>query len=302
MFLTGCYSGLSFWSVRGRDYNLLSQTKITQSVGLATTQVGLGINHFGALGLILGQIVGQSAGIGRILKKLFQTNSIDVTALRFHSLKRVAVCYRRFPMMSMPASFMETSANNLPLVFMAFVYGASVAGWIALVQNVISLPMAMLSRNIGQVYFGELAEMKRNNPHLMMRAYISRVRKLTMLSVICAGPIAALAPLVIPWLFGYAWKNSTVCLELLIPMMVMSFISSPFGCTLDVLQRQDLHLLRDSVRIFLVLASLGLAYWFKPDWRISLALISLAGTVGAGVYIWISWIGIRDYQILLSRN
>jgi O-antigen/teichoic acid export membrane protein len=131
----------------------------------------------------------------------------------------------------------------------------------------------------------------------MRRAYASRLRQLAKLSFIGAVPIAILAPLVIPTLFGSSWKNSIVCLELLIPMMVLTFISSPFGCTLDVLERQDIHLLRDIVRLLFTLASLGLAYWLKLEWRISLALISLAGCLGAGVYLWISWIGVRDYRL-----
>jgi O-antigen/teichoic acid export membrane protein len=297
IFSTGCYAGLSFWSVRVRDFGLLSRTKITQNLGLATTQVGLGVLHLGALGLILGQVVGQSAGISSILNKLFQTNGSAVTALRYLSLKKVAVRYRRFPAMSMPASFMEASASNLPLVFMAVMFGSSVAGWMTLVQKVLFLPMSMLSRNIGQVYFGELADMKRNSPQLMRRGFVSRTKRLAKLSFIVSVPIAALAPLVIPALFGPAWKNSTVCLELLMPMMVLSFISSPFGSTLDVLERQDLHLLRDTVRLILTLVSLGLAYWLKLDWKSSLALISFVGCLGAGIYMWISWMGIQAYKI-----
>ena len=67
VLLTGVYQPLSYWAIRRKQFGLLAQTKFRQSIfGVATN---LALAPLGTIGLLLGQIVSQSAGFVTILRK-----------------------------------------------------------------------------------------------------------------------------------------------------------------------------------------------------------------------------------------
>ena len=77
------------------------------------------------------------------------------------------------------------------------------------------------------------------------------------MGVTAGALLGLLAPFVVPVLFGDRWRPAVLCLELSLPIIVSGFIASPFGATLDVLERQDLHLLRDIIRGLIMSAALA---------------------------------------------
>ena len=77
-------------------------------------------------------------------------------------------------------------------------------------------------------------------------------------------------------------------------MMLFSFISGPFGCILDILQRQDLHLIRELCRVALLVFSLGATYLFETNWIIGLSLFSCAAVISSSLYLGASLIAIRQ--------
>ena len=67
VLLTGIYQPLSYWAIRRKQFGLLAQTKFRQSIfGVATN---LSAAPLGTIGLLLGQIVSQSAGFIEILRQ-----------------------------------------------------------------------------------------------------------------------------------------------------------------------------------------------------------------------------------------
>ena len=63
LLVAGCSRGLLHWAIRRQDFGRISRTQISRSVGRVVTQVCLGVATTGPLGLLLGQIIGHSAGI-----------------------------------------------------------------------------------------------------------------------------------------------------------------------------------------------------------------------------------------------
>ena len=59
--LVGSYQIFNYWAVRKQAFGAIARTKLYQGLGAALTQVASGFLKSGPLGLIVGQIVGQSA-------------------------------------------------------------------------------------------------------------------------------------------------------------------------------------------------------------------------------------------------
>ena len=60
------------------------------------------------------------------------------------------------------------------------------------------------------------------------------------------------APYLFALLFGRDWAEAGWYVVALSPMFVSQFVACSLGVTLDVLERQDLHILREFIRITLI--------------------------------------------------
>ena len=146
-----------------------------------------------------------------------------------------------------------------PTVLLAGFYGAAVAGWFALVQRVLGVPTTLLSRSVTDVYFSESARLAREAPAELELLFLRVLKKLTLLGCVTIVPLGLVSPWVFPFVFGAEWVNSGRYALIMSPMILLQFLSSPFGVTLAVLERQDLALLREIIRFVLVASALVLA-------------------------------------------
>jgi O-antigen/teichoic acid export membrane protein len=196
---------------------------------------------------------------------------------------------------------MDAMTNNIPLVVMSTVYGAQVAGWMTLVQRIVGAPLALLTGSVGQVYFEELSNAKGKHSSSIAELLRRRVRQHAYIAM-AIGSVASIGSLFIPLVFGSEWTKAVVCAWIMIPMMVAGFTASPFGFTLEVLQRQDLHLARETARASIMLAALVAARMLQANWWEALGLISAAGTMNAVVYLSIAARAVRAYEYVLRRQ
>jgi len=292
--LAGIYQALTFWCIRRQAFKILSATKISQSAGLVSMQLLLGLAYRSPVGLLVGHMLGQSSGITWLLRWMFSDRKLFRYVDR-RTLMDVANRNNRFPKLSVAALLLETSSVHLSLLLFAASYGVTVMGWISLVANVISAPFAVLSLNVGQVYFAELAQLKLTNPAEMRRSFLRRLRQVSVFGLGLTIIVITLGWLLIPTVFGAPWKNSVLCLGLWAPVMLLSFVASPFGWVLDGLQRQDLHLVRGALRLVLPAAAVGAAHLFGLGWVPALALLSGAIALGYIAYAWLSWVAVDRF-------
>lgn len=301
MLATAIYQSLSLWSVRKRDYRTLAATKLTQSVGMVTAQILLGVASVGPMGLLIGHAIGQSGGIGSLARRMMAQDRQTIHAVSVPAMRRAAFVHRRFPMYSMSAAFFDTAVSNAPVLVLAGLLGATVAGWYTLVQRVLFVPVGLLSGSVAQVYFGEISEMKRTQPELMLSVFTRRVKQMLLVGAGFGVVLAAVVFQVVPIMFGARWGQAATCAVILLPVLLVSVAASPFGCTLDVLQRQDLHLVRDIVRAALVGTALGAVAFFHLDWMAAMIMLSASGVLSYLIYLWMSWYALREHAARMRK-
>jgi lipopolysaccharide exporter len=298
IFLVGVYELLSRWGVRKEAFPAIARTTLLQGGGSVAIQIGLGVFGVGALGLILGQVFGRAAGITNLARIVLSGSEHPVRRIAASDIRKVAYRYRRFPLLFTWSAWLNRVNLMGPTILLAVFFGASTAGWFALVQRIMGVPTRLLGRAVTQVYFGESARIARRNPAKLKTLFLSVLKKLSIIGCISIFPIGIVSPWVFPIVFGAEWVESGRYAAILCPMIFLQFISSPFGTTLTVLERQDLALLREVVRIIL----LGCAFYvarinaFSPE--MTIVSLSLAGVAGYGCHIGVSWLAIcqRDAQ------
>ena len=236
----------------------MARTKVNQSIGQVTVQVGAGLLDRGLVGLILGDIVGRASGGIALARVIWRDAGSSFRALTFEGVRNVANRYRRFPLFSTGSGLLSGIGAFTPIILSAR-YGTQVAGWVALCQLLIGTPLSLLSASVTRVYFGESAKISKANAEEQLRLF----RRIVMNMALVVAPIAVvasiLAPWVVPFVFGRQWVGSVPFVQVLAPSFIFVSVCTPTFSALDVFERQDMHLIREFLRGPLILGPLLIA-------------------------------------------
>ena len=276
---------------------------MTQAIWGVLIHLGTPFLHRGPLGLLAGQVAGQSGGATGLISRAWTADKEHFQRVRFADLKASARKFVRFPAMSLPAVLLESLFLNAPLVVLTSLYGATLAGWVTLANRVFFLPGLLLTRNIAQVVMGEMAQVAAaDNLRELEHLFWKRLKQLSLLGVGACLVAGVVAPVLIPRVFGKQWTNAWVCAELLMPALLGNLVSSVFGSALDVLQRQDLHIIREIGRTIILAISMGALYIGRPGWIGALAIVGSMSGVAYLWYLWISWWAIHRQPLRVEHR
>lgn len=257
----GVYQILNFAAIRDRNFHLLGKTKFNRGLMRAMIQVGIGLISNSPLGLIFGQVIGDSAGIRTLGTAWWKKYYQSIKTVSLVAMWDVACRYRRFPLYSGTSGIIESLWINTPQIFFATFYGAEVAGWFAVAQRVIGVPLNIVVDSISQVYFGEGAKTPvegiRNN---VLRQMLFKSMKPLLLIAIPLMMLCMVAPPIFTLIFGSGWEKAGVYVQVMGVMFAVRFFIGPFKHTLTILERQDLYFFWYLTGFILISGALLLVY------------------------------------------
>ncbi|NER94659.1 MAG: oligosaccharide flippase family protein [Symploca sp. SIO1B1] len=276
LFGAGMYQVLNYWAIRKKTFGYLAQTKLSQGVGQLITQLVLGLIHFRPLGLLLGDVVGRVAGSSRIATLAWKQNHTVFREISVSQMRSVASRYWRFPVLSGSSALLNSAGLQLPALLIAAFYGTQVAGWFALGQRIIGIPMALIGISVSQVYFSEAARLLRDNPEELRQFFFKTTRRLLTIGILPIGILAMGGPWLFNLVFGKAWLEAGKYVQILALMFLCQFVVVPISQTLNVIERQDLQLAWDVSRLFLVIGSLQVSTILELPARTAIILYGIA--------------------------
>ena len=177
VLFSGSYSIILQWAYRKKDFKAISKTKLTQSIAGHGTKVGLGLFGIGPIGLILGQIISQGAGIGTLSKSFRKEDKDLLKEINKDDMLYSAKRYKNFAIFSAPSQLLNTAGLQLPVFFITSFYGSQVLGLYGLANSVVNLPMVLIGQSIADVFYGEVASVGRENPK-RIKALSNRLLKI----------------------------------------------------------------------------------------------------------------------------
>jgi len=290
----GLYQVLSHWALRKKAYRALAGTKIRQSLGQVCTQLILGLFHAGQTGLVIGEVVGRVSGSGTLAWAMWIESREVLKHISWATLWRVAIRYKRFPVFSSWSTLLNSVGMQIPTLLLGVSYGSEVVGWLMLSQRIMGIPLTLVGNAIAQVYLAESASLIHSAPHMVAKLFWQTLKRLIILGTLLVGGSALVGPWAFAFVFGSGWAESGAYVQILTPLFALQFIASPFGGTLGILERQDLHLLREILRVAIMAGAVVLAQVFRQSTSGALLFLSLGGALGYMVYIWLSWSAIRQ--------
>lgn len=285
----GVVSAFTNWAIRTKTFSAIAAMRLTQSVALVATQVGLGAIGLGAPGLLVGDVVGRASGSSRLGRAAWRTHAQAFRRVSWAGIRTAARRYRQFPIFSSWSALLSALAMQAPILALVALYGTQVGGRYALADRVGSVPLALVAGAVGQVFIAESARLARDQPAALRSLFGRTTRSLARTAIGPAAVLAVSAPVLAGAVFGADWGEAGLFVAILAPMYYLTFVMSATGDILYVLERQDLHLAREVLRFGFLGGAIPLAALIGLPAIGAVGLLSAAGCVAYVLYGLISW-------------
>ncbi len=248
----GIYEALNNWAVRNRKFRLITRTKVSQGISSAGVKIGLGTLGIIPLGLFLGHIAQEVAGITSLFSKLVQSRPYFFKKFNWHEIQNAAKRYKKFPLVQSWSQLLLALGAQLPVIMIGAFYGAEVVGVFGLAQNMINMPMDLIGQSVAQVYYAEISKYGKNNPEKIHKLSVSITKKLFWIGLIPVGLLIAFGPWLFKLVFGPEWINAGKYARILSILILFRFVSSPIMNILNVMEKQGIQFWLNAIRVILV--------------------------------------------------
>lgn len=295
LLLKGIYDILSHWAMRSKDFKTITKTKITQSLASNFTKVGLGLFSIGPIGLILGQILGQSSGIARLSRPFFKVKSKFKHSLNINNITKEAKKNIQFPMYTTLSGYIYTGGNQLPFIMLSIMFGSSVVGLFGLANSIVNLPISLIAMSVSQVYYSEIASLGIANARKIKSLSLKLTSKLAMIGLAPLFVFVFFGPFLFSTVFGANWYEAGEYARYLAIIAYTHFVILPIGRVLEVFYLEKIALIVHTFRLVIMISVFYISHINNFS---SLKTIIIYSIVNAISYIVLFFVA----QIVLSRQ
>uniref|UniRef100_UPI0040488285 lipopolysaccharide biosynthesis protein n=1 Tax=Aliarcobacter sp. TaxID=2321116 RepID=UPI0040488285 len=236
VLLTGIYQSFNYWSNRKKHYKRLAISRVVQSASTASANLGMGFGGLGSSGLIVGQVLGHFTAMIILFKQVFEADKeycSEINKLKIIILFKRYISFLKFGVLALFTSNLAGQS----LFFLVSIYlNATILGFISLILRLISIPSAFLSSNLGDVFYQEISQVKKNQSYEMIRNF---TKKLTIYSYIIYLIIYVILDNYFVFIFGEQWEEAVIYIKYLLIVAVFSFIFSPLTMLFNYFEIQN---------------------------------------------------------------
>ena len=260
MFAAGTYRILNYWAIREKNYKIIGKTQLIRAITAASIKICMACLVSGPIGLLSGQLGAEIAGISSLWTAAWEKDNAFFRAINLQRIQKAAKKFKDFPIYVGLSSVIDALGTNVPQILFAIFYGPEIVGWFVLAQQIIGAPMNIIVSSVDQVYFGEIAQLSRNNPHAIKRLFIKMTKKLALLEGLPVLLIFFSAPWIFKTVFGLDWEMAGRYAQFLVLMFSVRFTVIPLQNTLYTIFRQNLFVPWTSIKLIMAAGSILLGH------------------------------------------
>ena len=252
----GAYYIALYLGTREGAFRAIARTRLYQGVVGPVSQIGLALLGAGAPGLVIGSILGQSAGTLGLFQRLFRSRDPLVGMVSWHRMWTLAKRYRRFPLIASWAALIDSAGGaQLLYLLVSFSYSARIAGFIFLAERVVARPLSIVGTSILQVFMGEAGKTAATEPAKLKTRFYQVVSRQFLLASVWIVASNLIAALVFPKVFGAQWGDAVTYLQVMSIGYLAQAIVLPVFHTLQLIEKQTIAACWQLGRLLLVVAT-----------------------------------------------
>lgn len=292
VFIVAFAQASVFWFNYNKQFHLTARYTLSQGVINNGLKIILGSLKAGLNGLVWANLSSHAFAV----LFCFIRKSSWIGLFRFNKgrLLSVAKEHRKFPQYTLPHSFINYLAGNLPILLLSGYFGMAEIGLFSMGITLGFRPINLLSNSLDQVIFQRVAERVNKKEHIWDDVYHS-IKKIFFVALPLFILVFFLVPYIVTFFLGERWEQSAFYLQIMMPWFFVAMFASSFSSIPSVFGKQRLALIIEVILIVLRLLALGIGIYLKSFvWAI--ALFTLVSTVL--VTIQLAWflLLIRKYE------
>lgn len=284
LILIGLYTISRYWLLREGAFRLVSLAQFGQALGRTVAQLLIGVTWGGWGGLPVGDSVGRSCGLARMLGRTYQEVSGHARPVSVRTLRDVARRYWKFPTYSLPSSLLDTIALWLPTPLLLHFFGAEATGFYTLASNLMAVPLLFVGNAIGDVFFSRVSLYAREVPHRVKPFFLRTTLVLLAAGTPAIALIVVAAGKGLPLLLGREWAGIGPIPVALGVGALAQLVVSPVSRIVVVIQAQEMKLVYDVSSLVMVLVSIKLGDDLSFSLFGTLLLLSASQAVAYFIY------------------
>lgn len=258
ILISASYQSLNYWFNRKKEFKRLATNKVLQSGATGFTNLGMGFTNFGESGLILGGLAGQGLVTTMLGFICWKQDFELLNKINLKKIKVLAFRYISFLKYDVSATLCNTGAQQLPLTLFSVFFNSATAGYYYFTQRILQLPINFIARAILDVFKVQAA----HDYHILKNAkkiYVSTFFKLLLISLPSAIIFYYVVIDVFVFVFGNEWAVAGEYSRILLPMLVLRFISSPLSFMIYIGEKHKINLYSQILLLVAVITSFYLA-------------------------------------------
>lgn len=272
VFLLAFYNTVNLLFTRSKSFKHLSNARVIQSTSTGAFNLGLGFISNGALGLVLGQFIGQLASV----IYLFKSKGFSFANFR-KTKEKVSKKYAHFPLKNGLSGFLNIMANQLPVLLLTSLFGTAVIGFYSLVLKVLNLPMSLIGKSFSQVYYQKIAEMQKNNGKGEYAFVKNTTIKLFALGAVPTLILFLFGEQLFSFVYGNEWAFSGQIASLFAFFYMIRFVYFAQSTYLIAKQKLGTELVLNIVLFSLQITSILIGYYVLNDAYLTFLIMAVSG-------------------------
>lgn len=264
------------WSLRGKLFKLISKISVLQALVLNASKTLIGIFYPIAFSLIIIFIICSFlySILHFITAKLYGFPLV-IRRLSTNRACQIAKEYKDFPLYLTPRTFLESSAEKLPIILLGIFIGTFAAGWYSLSNKLINMPTSLIRKAAADVFYQRFAEAynKKNSTSIL---FIKMTVGLAIIGIIPLMLFFIASPHIFGYVFGDEWEYAGYYARWLSLQSFFILICSPSFAVTCVLKLNRWRMILGFIFVpFRILALITGLVYFKND-ILGIILLSLA--------------------------
>lgn len=267
LFLMGLLQGSIYFLNRKKKFSILAKSKVYQSIGNGVSATVGGVFGIGAIGIILGNVVGLGTSYAYQKLKLPVNN---VSKVNFTKIKKNLIEYKQYPLYNSPSAFFDSLAIQAPILILLRFFSEVTVGYFSLTTRVIGMPLGLISTSISQVFLSQISELHRSGKSYKYLV-IKIAKYLFLIALVPLIIIGGFGPKLFAFFFGEEWKIAGEFARILSIGYFFKFIVAPLSVIFFINQKVKLLSIIQVLRAF---STITLLYITSKHYNLETVLLT----------------------------
>ena len=265
VLLSACMQVAEQWRIRKKQFRTTARVAVLQSLILNAGKVGIGSFHpFASVLIVLATLAN---GLYALMLGIGMRSTLAEAAAGAggRSLPELARAHRDFPLYRAPQMGINAASQGLPVLMLAGFFGPAAAGFYALGRTVMSIPVRLIGKSVGDVFYPRFTEAAHQGQPLGSLI----LRATGFLAAAGLAPFAlvvAIGPWLFALVFGQEWRVAGDYARWLAVWLYFGFLNRPSVAAIATLGMQRFFLGFEVVSLTLRAAVIWAGFhWLRSD-------------------------------------